>query len=306
MKAVGITPALIPERLNVSGHVGFGDFRGRHKAKGYRNRLLQLIAKRTINFFIMKVSRLNYLKVIRKTLFFLSILVFPLFCLFVLGATARLSLERWGIIWRYRMVFWHGWLETLLISLAALILSSLFALIITAARRSSLVLLRLLALCFIEVIRGTPLLAQMLFFFYIIGHGFGFENRFLSGILILSFFSSAYISEMLRAGIEAVPLSQWESAKVIGLTQFQIYRYVIFPQALRSVLPGLTGQFASLIKDSSLLSIIGINEFALAAQQVNAVTYCTLESFFPLTIGYLLLTFPLSLATRWMEKKLNS
>jgi polar amino acid transport system permease protein len=172
-------------------------------------------------------------------------------------------------------------------------------------RRSSLKSLRLLALIVIELIRGTPLLTQILFFFYVVAHGIGFQNRLLTGILILSFFSSVYITELIRASIEAIPLPQWESAKAIGLTTFQTYRYIIVPQALRPLLPSLTGQLASLIKDSSLLSIIGISEFTLAAEQVNATTYCTLESFIPLAIGYLILTLPISLGSRLLEKKLR-
>ena len=215
-------------------------------------------------------------------------------------------MQRWEMIWRYREVFFHGWLETLLIAGSALVLSSLLALLIAAARRSSFFLLRSLALCFVELIRGTPFLTQILFFFYVVAHALGFQNRLLAGILILSCFSSAYIAEMIRAGIEAIPSSQWESAKVIGLTRFQIYRFIIVPQVLRNILPSLTGQFASLIKDSSLLSMIGIAEFTLAAEQVNAATYCTLECFFPLALGYLMMTLPLSLGSRWVEKKLKS
>jgi polar amino acid transport system permease protein len=80
---------------------------------------------------------------------------------------------------------------------------------------------------------------------------------------------------------------------------------VIFPQAIRQILPALAGQFASLIKDSSLLSIISISEFTLNAQEVNAYTYSTLESYIPLAIGYLILTLPLSLWTRFLERKFH-
>ena len=173
------------------------------------------------------------------------------------------------------------------------------------ARRSSWRSLRWFALLLIEVVRGTPLLAQILFLFYVVAHGIGLQNRFITGILILSFFSSVYIAELIRASIEVIPRAQWDSAKAIGLTLFQTYRYVIIPQALRPLIPSLTGQLASLIKDSSLLSIIGISELTLAAQQVNATTYCTLESFLPLALGYLILTLPISLGSRLLEKKLN-
>jgi hypothetical protein len=111
------------------------------------------------------------------------------------------------------------------------------------------------------------------------------------------------LAEMIRGGIESVRDSQLESARAIGLTRGQTYRHVIFPQVLRQLLPPLTGQFASIIKDSSLLSIIAVSEFTLNAQEVNAFTYSTLESYLPLAAGYLLLTLPISLASRVLEKR---
>lgn len=211
----------------------------------------------------------------------------------------------WEAVWRYRAVFWYGWLETIFVSSIALLLSSTLGVLIVTLQRSSLLLLKRSVICFIEVLRGTPLLVQILFFFYVVAHQCGLENRMITGVLILSLFSSTYIAEMIRGGIEAIPLSQWESAKMLGLTKIQTYRYIIFPQVLQHLLPALTGQFVSLIKDSSLLSIIGIKEFTLAAQQVNSATYCTLESYFPLACGYLLLTLPFSFLSRWLEKKLR-
>ena len=96
-----------------------------------------------------------------------------------------------------------------------------------------------------------------------------------------------------------------ESARAIGLTTAQTYQYVIFPQALRQSLPPLAGQFASLVKDSSLLSIIGLAEFTYTAQQVNSATYSTLESYLPLAVGYLILTLPISLWTNTLGRKLR-
>ncbi|MBX9577869.1 MAG: amino acid ABC transporter permease [Chthoniobacterales bacterium] len=230
----------------------------------------------------------------------LSLLSFSFF-FFVAGSTH--TAFQWETIWHYRRVFWQGWVETILIATAALFFSILLGSLIVMARRSVFWCLRILSLTFIELIRGTPLLTQILFFFYVIAHGIGLENRLIAGIAILSLFSSAYLSEIIRGGIEMIPLAQWESAKILGLTRFQTYRYVVLPQVLRHLSPALTGQFASLIKDSSLLSIIGIKEFTMAAQQVNATTYCTLESYFPLACGYLLLTLPLSIGSRRLEKK---
>ena len=146
---------------------------------------------------------------------------------------------------------------------------------------------------------------MILFLYYVVANGIGLQDRLVAGILILSLFGGAYLAELIRAGIESIPASQLESARAIGFTSWQTYRIVIVPQALRQILPPLTGQFASLIKDSSLLSIIAIGEFTLAAQQVNSATYRTLESYLPLALGYLALTLPISLLSKFLEQRLR-
>ena len=125
----------------------------------------------------------------------------------------------------------------------------------------------------------------------------------VAGILTLSIFSGAYLAEVFRAGIESVGRSQLESAQAIGLTRLQTYRYIILPQALRVVLPAMTGQFVSLIKDSSLLSIIGVNELTQSARNVASYTFSNFESYLLLAAGYLLLTLPISIWTRRLESR---
>ncbi len=150
-----------------------------------------------------------------------------------------------------------------------------------------------------------PLLVLILVLFYVVANALSITDRFLVGVVVLSLFAGAYIAEIIRSGIESVGASQRESARAIGLTTAQTYRYVIFPQALRQVLPPLAGQFASIVKDSSLLSIIGLAEFTYAAQQVNSATYSTLESYLPLAVGYLVLTLPISLWTNTLGKSMR-
>lgn len=231
---------------------------------------------------------------------------------FILGAALLAALcfaalqaasWNWSGVWAYRDVFWQGWLATIWISAASLVLSVAFGLFAALARRSPYPALRWLSAGYVELIRGTPLLVQLLLLFYVVADTVGLQNRYAAGILILSLFSGAYIAEMIRAGITSVGRSQLESARAIGLTRLQTYRHVIFPQAIRHVLPPLAGQAASIIKDSSLLSILGIAEFTLAAQQVNSATYSTLESYLPLAVGYLALTLPVSLLARHLECK---
>lgn len=210
---------------------------------------------------------------------------------------------RWDAIWQYRALFWQGWLVTVAISLASLVLSVVIGLVSALLRRSPVLVLRYFARIYVELVRGTPLLVQILIFYYVVADAFGMSDRYVAGVLILSVFSGAYISEIIRAGIESVGKSQLESARAIGLTRAQTYRFVIFPQALRQTLPPLAGQFVSLVKDSSLLSIISINEFTFNAKNVGQLTYATLESYLPLAAGYLILTLPISLWTRRLEQR---
>jgi len=209
----------------------------------------------------------------------------------------------WSGVWVYRALFLKGWLVTLLLSAISLVASCLIGLVLALLRRARFLPLKYLARIYIETIRGTPLLVQLLIFYYVVAHSFAIENRYVVGVLTLSVFSGAYISEVIRSGIESVGQSQLDSARAIGLTTRQTYRYVIFPQAIRQILPPLAGQFASLIKDSSLLSIIGINEFALSAQNVSSYTYSNFESYLPLAVGYLVLTLPISLWTQSLEQR---
>src|SRR5258708_19725507 len=108
-------------------------------------------------------------------------------------------------------------------------------------RRSRIPPLRYFGNIYVELVRGTPLLVQILIFFYVVADAFHVGNRYLVGILVLSFFSGAYISEVVRAGIESIGQSHLQSARAIGLTRAQMYPYVIFPQPLRLTLPPLVG-----------------------------------------------------------------
>ena len=227
--------------------------------------------------------------------------VMAAFCVFFLVGSTR----RWEAVWDYRMVFFAGWLMTLQISAVALVLSFLVGVVAALGRRSEFLPLRGLSAIYIEVVRGMPFLVLLLFLFYVVADRLQWHDRVAVGVLGLSLFAGAYIAEIVRGGIGVVGDSQLESARAIGLSRWQTYRYVIFPQAFRHALPALAGQFASIIKDSSLLSVLGISEFTYAAQQANSATFSTLECFLPLAVGYLVLTLPVSALSREFERRMH-
>lgn len=211
----------------------------------------------------------------------------------------------WGTIYNYRMNFLKGFGMTLLISLFSLVLSVILGIIFGLGQNSRFLPYRYLSLFYVELVRGTPLLVQILIFFYVIANSAGLNNRFVVGVLIMAIFSGAYIAEIIRGGVQSIGETQWETSLSLGLSPSQTYIYVIFPQVLTRILPSLAGQLASLIKDSSLLSVIAIKEFTLAAREMNANTFSTMEAYIPLAIGYLLLTLPISALTRVLERKFS-
>ncbi len=209
----------------------------------------------------------------------------------------------WEAIAPYRNNLFSGWLTTVGISLAAMILSIAIGALLTAGQVSGHRIPATLCRVYVEFIRGTPLLTQILIGYYLVADAIGWDDRIGVGIVLLSGFSGAYFSEIFRGGLESIPHSQWLSARAIGFTEGQIYRFVVVPQAVRRVLPASAGQFANLIKDSSLLFVISVNEFTMQARETGTNTYATFEAYLPLILGYFLLTFPISLLSRHLERR---
>lgn len=231
-------------------------------------------------------------------------IVVVLFAALIALAFSRVNYAwNWAGVWAYRQKLLQGFGVTIALSLASLTVSTLVGILAALLLGSKHVLLEAIGRVYVELIRGTPLLVQLLIGFYVVASAIGLENRYVVGVLVLSLFSGAYMSEIFRGGLAAIPQTQRDSARAIGLTPWQSFRLVILPQTVRLVLPAVAGQFVSLIKDSSLLSVIAVSEFTLAAQEVNSFTYSTLESYLPLAAGYLLLTLPLSAVSRMLERR---
>jgi len=210
---------------------------------------------------------------------------------------------RWEALWDYRELILKGWLMTVLISLGALVLSITLGLGLMMGQRSPWIPVRLLCRGYVEIVRGTPLLVQLLIGYYIIANALHINQAVLVGIILLASFEGAYLSEIFRGALESIGASQIEAARAVGFDRAQMYRYVIFPQALRRALPGTAGQMGALIKDSSLLSVISIQELTQAVKMTNSQAYVALEGFVPLALLYLALTLPLSWWARRLETR---
>jgi polar amino acid transport system permease protein len=211
----------------------------------------------------------------------------------------------WSVAWDYRELFLAGFYYTVLISVGAIILGFCIGVAGGLARVAKHPAIREAGDLYVELFRGTPLLVQIYIFYFCIGAVIRFDSPVIIGTITLAFFSGAYISEMVRAGIESIDKGQVEAAKSTGLDYWQTMHHIVFPQALRRIIPPVTGQFVSLIKDSSLLSVISVRELTKASEVINATTYKTFEAYLPLALFYLALTYPLSRLTQRLEQRLR-
>lgn len=184
--------------------------------------------------------------------------------------------------------------------------SSCFALVIGLltglARISDNFTLRGLSAIYVECIRGTPLLVQIFLAYFFLGTVFHL-SRNVCGVGALALFAGAYVAEIFRAGIQAIPKGQNEAARSLGMTAMQTMTEVILPQAFKKILPPLSGQFISLIKDSSLVSVIAITDLTKSGREIITSTFATFEVWLVVAAMYLLITSVLSQIVYYMERR---
>ena len=195
-----------------------------------------------------------------------------------------------------------GLILTLKITAVSLVLACAFGLITALFRLSDSLVARIIARGYLEFIRNTPLLVQIFLIYFVLAPVLDI-SRFTSAVLALSLFEGAYASEIFRAGIVSVPKEQWEAAYSTGLSTAQTYRFVILPQAVRWMLPPLTSQAISLVKDSALVSTIAIYDLTMQGQAIIAETFLTFEIWFTVAFIYFLITVTLSLAVGMLENR---
>ena len=203
----------------------------------------------------------------------------------------------------YKVWIWRGFKTTVAVSFFSLILSLAIGVLVAAGESSRIIPVRYACKGYVAVIRGTPLITQIYLFFYIFGTAMQIGSRFISGVLILSVFEGAYIAEIIRGSYISIDKTQLEAARSVGFDRMQELRYVIIPQMVARTVPALAGQFATIIKDSSLLSVIALFELQQAFKQISTTTYSLFESYFTLGIIYLCLTLPITFVSKLLEKR---
>ncbi|MDB6139380.1 MAG: amino acid transporter rane protein [Verrucomicrobiaceae bacterium] len=232
------------------------------------------------------------------------LLLLAVTCGLVFGAFAQIRYRwNWEGFWPNRMLFFQGWLATLGICAGAMVICLAGGFALMLGSRAPWEPVRLACRGYIAIVRATPLLVQLLIGYYVVANALRIHDSVIVGMLLLGLFEAAYLAEIFRGALESIGQSQREAARAVGFSTWQAYRYVLVPQAVRRALPGTTGELVSLVKNSSLLSVLGIEEVTQITRLINSRSYTALEGFLPLALAYLAVTLPLSWAARRLERR---
>lgn len=244
------------------------------------------------------------LKAKKALMFLLAILIYIGFFYFVMTKDVSRNVD-FTTYSKYTQVIFGGWLTTIGISLLSVILALFIGLLLFLMERTNFSVLHYIAVIHKNIVFGTPLLVIAIVSYFYIGNALNIRSKMMVGTITLGLYIGAYVSDIYKGGIESVHINQWKTAKMFGLSKYQTYRYVVFPQVIISILPGLAGQLALTVKGSALLAYMGTSEYFNQVNNVMATSSRYTEGFIILAIGYLLVTIPIIQLVRYLEVKLN-
>ena len=209
--------------------------------------------------------------------------------------------------------YWHIYLiegvsVTLELTFIAVIIGTVLGSLVAMLKMSKFKIIRFIASVYIEIIRGTPILLQLYIFYFVLPELLPFLDfsDFTWVAIALSINSAAYVSEVIRSGIQAVDKGQTEASRSLGLSASQTMISIVLPQAVRNILPALGNEFIMILKETSLASTFFIGDLMTAHKVVNGANFLPMESLTIVGCIYLCLTFPLSKLVAWFEKKMSS
>ncbi len=225
--------------------------------------------------------------------------------------------QAFNIFIQYKTQFISGAINTILLSFTGTILGLLIGLLLGIIRTAPLSknkvlffiqkVIRFLIAAYVEIFRGTPMIVQSMVIYW----GYAFANNgntlnlTFAGILIVSINTGAYLTEIVRGGIDSIDKGQYEGAESIGMSHWQTMFYVIMPQVMRNILPGVSNEFINNIKDTSVLNVIGVAELYFATGKIIRINFEIFETYLVTCVIYLIITFTITRILRFFEKKLE-
>lgn len=232
------------------------------------------------------------------------------------------SWDRLVKIWaKYGHMYWSGLGYTMLYALFGVIMGLVLGLVLASGRmmhrgprdnallRVIKAVLRTICTAYVEIFRATPLLVQVFVIYYGLGNVFKWPdssfNRAFWGVMAVGLNSGAYMSEVIRSGIGAVPGGQMEAARCLGMSHWQAMQHVVLPQAVRNILPAMCNEFVTIIKETSVLGMVGIVELMFRAQSIAKQTYIFLEPYIIAAMLYFVVVFTLSKLISLLERRMS-
>jgi len=214
-----------------------------------------------------------------------------------------MELFNFDVVAQYGPALLRGLSVTVFLTIVVILAALVLAIPVALVRMSPNALLRGIGSFYVEVIRGTPLLLQLVYIYYVLPSLGVNLDPMLAAIVGLTLNYTAYMSEVYRGGILAVPKSQWEAAATVGMTRARAFHRIVLPQALRIVTPALGNYFISLFKDTALASVVTVQELTFTGQIISARSYQYFTIYTVTGILYLAVGYPAALFVRWLEKR---
>ena len=225
------------------------------------------------------------------------------------------SVEGFQATFEYFDLFKQGMITTVSLSALTVLFGFVLALLLALMRMSKIAPLRWIATTYVEIIRATPLMVQLFLVYYVLLADislpgfkiFGFIpfNRFIPGVIALCLNSGAYLSEIIRSGIQSIDHGQTEAARSLGMSPVQTMRHIVLPQAVKNILPAIANEFVTIIKESSICWTIGVQEIMAAVNSVKSATFRISEALVVAAVVYFCLTFPTSKIIEYFERKMS-
>lgn len=227
-----------------------------------------------------------------------------------------LSVSGFEKTFQYMTLFWQGAVCTVSLSALTVVFGFILALLLALCRLGKVKVLNIFASIYVEIFRATPMLVQLFIIYYVVFNGvkvlpgfkmFGFIrfDRFFPGVVALALNSGAYLSEIIRAGIQSIDGGQTEAARSLGMTGWQTMRLVVLPQAVKNILPAIANEFVTIIKESSICYTIGVQDIMSAVASVKGATFSIGEPLVIATALYFCLTFPTSKIIEHFERRMR-
>ena len=226
-----------------------------------------------------------------------------------------ISIKGFQVAFKYFQLFEEGLICTVTLSFLTVIFGFILALVLALMRMSNFRPLKFIASAYVEVFRATPLMVQLFLVYYVLLADFSLPvfklfgiirfERMVPGVIALALNSGAYLSEIIRSGIQSIDLGQTEAARSLGMTPWQNMQYIVLPQAIKNILTAIANEFVTTIKESSICWTIGVQEIMSAVNSIKAATYTCGEALIIAACVYFCLTFPTSKLIAYFERKMS-